>query len=132
ADGRIVGTAGLLVVNGLGFEGWMDGLVRAPAAQAPIIMASAGVAPRQAAKPGSFETATAGVDPHAWQSPHNAEIYVANIRDGLIRVDPPGRRTYEANAVAYIAELARLDTDIRRAVSAIPAARRTIDTSHPA
>ena len=37
-------------------------------------------------------------DPHAWQSLANAEIYVANIRDGLSRADPAGKAIYDANA----------------------------------
>jgi zinc/manganese transport system substrate-binding protein len=90
-------------------------------------VASAGVAPRHA---GSRDRA--GPDPHAWQSVRNAEIYVSNIRDGLIRVDPQGRATYEANAAACLAELDRLDADIRRAATAIPAERRKVITTHEA
>jgi zinc/manganese transport system substrate-binding protein len=79
-----------------------------------------------------FGDATAGIDPHAWQRIDNAEIYVANIRDGLIRADPEGRATYEANAAAYTEELARLDADVRRAVAMIPPARRKVITTHDA
>src|SRR5260370_24383035 len=74
----------------------------------------------------------AGIDPLAWQSVRNAEIYVSNIRDGLMRADPQGRVTYEANAAAYMQELARLDADIRRAVDTIPPARRKVITTHDA
>jgi zinc/manganese transport system substrate-binding protein len=143
ADARRLGAAGVIVVNGLGFEGWMDRLVQAAASTAPVVVASAGVAPRGAAHgggtagldphtPGPNGTDLHVVDPHAWQSVHNAEIYVANIRDGLIRADPPGRRTYEANAAAYLAELAGLDTDIRRAIAGIAPARRKVITTHDA
>jgi zinc/manganese transport system substrate-binding protein len=34
-DAKIVGAAGLIVVNGLGFEGWMDRLVQASSTRAP-------------------------------------------------------------------------------------------------
>jgi zinc/manganese transport system substrate-binding protein len=135
-DAKIVGAAGLIVVNGLGFEGWMDRLARASATRAPVIVASAGVAPLPP-PPGEgwgdrSGNAAAGIDPHAWQSVHNAEIYVSNIRDGLMRADPQGSATYEANAAAYIEELARLDAEIRRAVTAIPPARRKVITTHDA
>ena len=50
-----------------------------------------------------------GVDPHAWQNVANAKVYVGNIRDALIAVDPDGRATYEANAAAYLAKLDALD-----------------------
>jgi zinc/manganese transport system substrate-binding protein len=141
-DAKIVGAARLIVVNGLGFEGWMDRLVQASDTRAPVIVASAGVVPPSPPYPppqageagvgGRFENATARIDPHAWQSVRNAEIYVANIRDGLIGADPQGRVTYEANAAAYIQELARIDADIRRAVAAIPPARRKAITTHDA
>jgi zinc/manganese transport system substrate-binding protein len=158
-DAKIVGAARLIVVNGLGFEGWMDRLARASATRAPVIVASAGVVPlpppypalgARASRPlvqGAPETpappgegwgagrsgiAAAGIDPHAWQSVRNAEIYVSNIRDGLMRADPQGSATYEAKAAAYIEELARLDAEIRRAVATIPPARRKVITTHDA
>jgi zinc/manganese transport system substrate-binding protein len=141
-DARIVGAARLIVVNGLGFEGWMDRLVQASATRAPVIVASAGVVPLPPPYPppqagegrvgDRFGNRPAGIDPHAWQSVRNAEIYVSNIRDGLMRADPQGRGTYEANATAYIQELARLDAEIRRAVATIPPARRKVITTHDA
>jgi zinc/manganese transport system substrate-binding protein len=131
ADARTVSAARLIVVNGLGFEGWMDRLVQASATPAAVIVASAGVVPRHAGDRGGAGNTTS-LDPHAWQSVHSAEIYVSNIRDGLIRADPPGRTTYEANAAAYLQELASLDADIRRAVAAIPSGRRKVITTHDA
>ena len=141
-DAKFVGAARLIVVNGLGFEGWMDRLVQASATRAPVIVASAGVVPLPPPYPppqagegrvgDRFGNRPAGIDPHAWQSVRNAEIYVSNIRDGLMRADPQGRGTYEANATAYIQELARLDAEIRRAVATIPPARRKVITTHDA
>ncbi len=141
-DAKFVGAARLIVVNGLGFEGWMDRLVQASATRAPVIVASADVVPLPPPYPlphagegrvgGRFGNAAAGIDPHAWQSVRNAEIYVSNIRDGLMRADPQGRETYEANAAAYVQELGRLDADIRRAVATIPPARRKVITTHDA
>jgi zinc/manganese transport system substrate-binding protein len=131
ADARTIDAARLIVVNGLGFEGWMERLVRASAAKAQIVVASSGIVPRHAASPDRASDA-AHLDPHAWQSVRNAERYVSNIRDGLIRADPPARTTYEANAAAYLEELVSLDADIRRVVAAIPPAQRKIVTTHDA
>ena len=44
-------------------------------------------------------------NPHAWMSPSDATIYVANIRDALVRYDPENAAIYEANAERYIAEI---------------------------
>ncbi len=71
-------------------------------------------------------------DPHAWQSVANARIYVANIRDGLVKADPAGKAAYEANAVAYLAKLDALEAEVRATIAALPAARRKIITTHDA
>jgi zinc/manganese transport system substrate-binding protein len=132
ADSRRLAYAGLVVVNGLGFEGWLDRLVRAAGTQVPVVVASAGVRPRAGEADETRLDHRAGVDPHAWQSIANAKRYVANIRDALIKVDPAGKVTYAANADAYLARLAALDQEIRRALAGIPADRRRIITSHDA
>lgn len=69
-------------------------------------------------------------DPHAWQSVTNVAIYVENIAKGLSAADPEGAAVYQANATAYLEQLAALDTDIKAAVAALPADRRTVVTSH--
>ncbi len=133
ADSRRLADAGLVVVNGLGFEGWLDRLVRAAGSRAPVVVASAGVAPREA--PGDetrLARDRAGVDPHAWQSVGNVKRYVANVRDALIKVDPAGQGTYAANAGAYLAKLDALDREIRSTLAQIPPDRRRLITSHDA
>ncbi|MFL5121662.1 MAG: metal ABC transporter solute-binding protein, Zn/Mn family, partial [Microvirga sp.] len=72
------------------------------------------------------------LDPHAWQSVANARIYVANIRDALVKADPAGTDVYEANARDYLEKLDALDKDVRAAIDAIPRDRRKIITSHDA
>lgn len=141
----------MIVANGLGFEGWMDRLVEASGAKAMIVTASEGVPPiafgdddhdaqhdhdhdhdhdeKAAGHEGHDHGA---LDPHAWQSPVNVAIYVGNIAKGLSAADPEGAETYRANAAAYVAELDRLDAEIRAATAALPADRRTIVTSHDA
>ncbi len=133
SDSRKVADARLVVVNGLGFEGWLDRLVRAAGGKVPVIVASAGIQPRAGtADETKFGRDHAGVDPHAWQSVDNAKRYVANIRDALIKVDPAGRDAYTANAGAYLARLDALDQQIRGALAKIPADRRRVITSHDA
>jgi zinc/manganese transport system substrate-binding protein len=132
ADAKILAAARLIVVNGLGFEGWMDRLVQVSAAKAEVVVASTGIAPRPAASLTDATSTADRIDPHAWQSIRNAEIYVANIRDGLIRADPTGRRIYEENAAAYLGELDHLDGEAKRAIAEISPARRKVITTHNA
>ena len=71
-------------------------------------------------------------DPHAWQSLANSRLYVANIRDGLIAIDPEGMSVYEANATKYLDEIAKEESDVKVALAALPQDRRKIITSHDA
>lgn len=128
ADSKRIAVATLVVVNGLGYEGWIDRLIAASGSKAPVVVASAGVTPRA----GEGEHGHAAEDPHAWQSVADAKRYVANIRDALIRIDPPGRDLYAANAASYIATLDALDAEIRRTLATIPADRRRVITGHDA
>lgn len=139
ADAKRLASAKLVVVNGLGFEGWIDRLIKASGTKAPVTIASRGVNPLKldgddhghgSAKP----AAAAGppADPHAWQNVANASIYVANIRDALVAADPDGAATYAANAAAYTGRLTALDADVRAASARIPADRKRIITSHDA
>lgn len=127
ADAQRVAQSGLVVANGLGFEGWIDRLVKASGAAPRRLVASKGVKPRRAADDGHGH---GGDDPHAWQSVPNAKIYAANIRDALIASDPAGEAAWRAGAAALTAELDRLDAEIRAAVAALPPERRRIVTTH--
>ena len=132
---KAVAGAKLLVVNGLGFEGWMDRLAEASSYKGPVTVASTGVAPRQMAEQEEGHEHAGhdqGIDPHAWQDVANAVTYVKNIASGLDTADPEGKATYDANASAYIAELEALDAEARTAMAALPADRRKIITSHDA
>ncbi|KMO11405.1 metal ABC transporter substrate-binding protein [Methylobacterium platani] len=131
ADAQAVASARLVVVNGLGFEGWIDRLIKASGTKAKVVVASTGIVPIEEDE-GEGHGHDHAVDPHAWQNVANARRYVANIRDGLASVDPAGAATYEANATAYLARLDALDTEVRAALAGIPEARRRIVTTHDA
>ncbi len=75
-------------------------------------------------------TSSSAADPHAWQDPRNVALYVANIRDALIRANPTATAGYQTRATAYLAELTELDRWAREQLATIPAARRKLVTSH--
>jgi len=128
ADARRVADAKVVITNGLKFEGWIDRLVRSSGTKASVVQAATGVRPLAASGGGHHH----GGDPHAWQNIANVKIYVSNIRDALIKADPDGRSTYEANATEYIAKLDELEAEVKSAVAKIPPERRKIITSHDA
>ena len=129
-DARKVAAAKVLVVNGLGLEGWMDRLAKAAGSSARVVVASTGVKPREMPAEGGGKGRE--TDPHAWQSIANAKIYIGNIRDGLSAADPAGADAYRANADAYLKQLDALDAEVRAALAKIPPARRRIITTHDA
>lgn len=67
-------------------------------------------------------------NPHIWLDPKRAVQQVENIRDGLIKADPDGKSTYEANAAAYIDELKKLDTEFTEQLK--PYTGKTFVTYH--
>jgi zinc/manganese transport system substrate-binding protein len=123
ADAKKIADAKLVVINGLGLEGWLPRLVQSAASKATIVTATNGIAPL---KIGS------NADPHAWQSVANAKLYVTNISDALGAADPEGAATYRANAEAYLAKLDALEREVRDAVAQIPQARRKVISTHDA
>jgi zinc/manganese transport system substrate-binding protein len=123
ADAKKIADAKLVVINGLGLEGWLPRLVQSSGGKATIVIASDGVVPL---KSGS------AADPHAWQSVSNAKIYVANIRDALVAADPADAGAFRANADAYLAKLDGLDRDVREAMARIPPAHRKVISTHGA
>ncbi len=132
ADAKNLASARVVFLNGLGFEGWMDRLVKASGTKAPLVAVTRGIKTRKMADDHGHGHSHADTDPHAWQSVSNAKSYVANIREALIKADPAGKAEYEANAKAYLDKLDTLDKEIRSAVNAIPKARRKVIVSHEA
>ena len=124
ADARALAQADVVVVHGLGFEGWIDRLVKVSGYRGPVVVASEGIAPLtvEGNRP----------DPHAWQDLANGRLDVANIARALAATDPAHADDYRRRADAYDRELAALDRDIRGRLDAFPADRRKVITSHDA
>lgn len=142
ADARAVAGADVVIVNGLGFEGWIERLTEASGYKGPVIVASKGITPREMAEEEEGHEEHAGhdhehhdhgnIDPHAWQNIGNVIAYVDTIATGLIAADPADQGAYEANATAYKAKLTALDAKVKAAIAALPPERRKIITSHDA
>jgi len=131
SDAKTLAGAQILFMNGLGFEGWMERLEKSSGFKGKVVVASEGVKPRTMTEEedGKVEEIT---DPHAWQSLANGKLYIANIRNGLIAVDPDGKAIYEANAAKYLDEIGAEDEAVKAALAKLPEDRRKIITSHDA
>ncbi|WP_020568732.1 metal ABC transporter solute-binding protein, Zn/Mn family [Neolewinella persica] len=126
ADVQLVARANLVLINGLTFEGWMNELIENSGTSAETITITEGIG-----SIASEEYANSS-DPHAWMTAANGLIYVRNIRDALIELDPFNRKVYEFNAGVYLQQLEDLDAEIFRQIASIPEKDRILITSHDA
>jgi len=122
--GRRLAQAGLVVVNGLGYEGWIDRLVKVSGYRGPVVVASRGISPRQGGDHGT--------DPHAWQDLSLAQRYVATLRDAIAQRWPQHQAELIERSSAYLQRLNGLDRQVREQLGAIPRAQRRVITSHDA
>jgi zinc/manganese transport system substrate-binding protein len=139
ADAAAVAGADVVLVNGLHFEGFLPRLVEASATKAPIVVLTKGVEPIKSAEEdhnhgaaGAEKEEHGAYDPHAFQSIHNAKIYVKNIVDAFCAADAANCDTYKTNGSAYTAKLDATEVEVKAAIASIPESKRLIITSHDA
>lgn len=137
-DAKTLAKARLVVVNGLGFEGWIDRLIKSSGYRGRVLTASSGIGTLARPESGDehdhhgHHDHAGEFDPHAWQDLSNAARYVDNIRNALIEIDPEGRQTYQANADQYNREIAALDAEVRQTFQKMPKDRLKVVTTHDA
>lgn len=124
ADGRRLAQADLVLVNGLGFEGWIERMVKVSGYRGPVAVASQGIRPRIGGRH--------GVDPHAWQDLAMARHYAGNIGAALARRWPDRSDEVAQRSAAYVARIDELDARVRGWLDAVPRAQRRVITSHDA
>lgn len=127
AQVRAVLEADLVIANGLGFEPWLERLLANGEARGTRIDASKGVVPMTV-----LEGDQRLVDPHAWQSLGNAEIYARNITQALVQLVPARAAAFEARRDSWLGRLGALRQSIAPRLMALPPERRRVLTSHDA
>jgi ABC-type Zn uptake system ZnuABC Zn-binding protein ZnuA len=127
--------AGVIFVNGLGLEGFIETMVKNSSGGLKVISVSDGVSPREfSASEQALENPDAGTaksyDPHVWVDPNNVKVWVENIRKALTQIDAGGSEVYQKNADAYLQQLDELDQWIQAQTATVPEANRKIVTDH--
>lgn len=138
---RKIADTDLLIVNGLGFEGWLKRLIDASGFDGNIVTASRGIDTLSR----SYSTVLANghshdhvtsdgrrIDPHAWQSLNNAIQYVRNIESALSKFSPKDSEYFSNNAEDYIGELSAIKKEYERLFGTIPDHDRKAVTAHDA
>jgi zinc transport system substrate-binding protein len=131
---RLLAQADVLVINGLGMETFLEGLIASAGnPQLQIVDSSQGIPTLQTEEPKhghghghshghthghshshAHEHSHGEFNPHIWLDPRRAIRQVENIRDGLMAADPEGAEIYRTNAAAFIEKLKALDEEIER------------------
>ena len=131
ADAAKLADAALVVINGLGLDGWIERLAKSADYKGSIVVASQNIPARRMTEDegGTKKEVT---DPHAWQDLRNGAIYVRNIEAALEKADPANAAAYKQAADKYASELLALDADVRKQIDSVPKAKRRVITSHDA
>ncbi|MGV0878485.1 metal ABC transporter substrate-binding protein [Martelella sp. FLE1502] len=117
----------IILSNGLNLERWFEKFLQ-NLGDVPNVVVSEGIDPIDIAG-GEYDGKP---NPHAWMSPDSAEIYVMNIRDALIEIDPDNAEAYTENARAYADEIAARLQPMRAMLADVPDDRRWLVTSEGA
>ena len=142
ADQITVRTADLIIENGGGYDAFMDALIDGSGSEAPVIVAAEyahdwpgtkaddATTEELEATPHAEEehaegeddhghTHIEGFNEHVWYDPHTIEHVAEAIADELSAQLPDSAAEFEANAQAFIAEIAGLEANLAE-----------IDTAH--
>ncbi len=125
-DAQLAARANLILKNGLTFEGWLNELIANSGTKAQVVTITEGITPIESIQ---YKNST---DPHAWMDASFGLIYIGNIKDALVALDPDNRDVYEFNYKIYRQQLEDMDHRIQQAIQQIPEPQRVLITSHDA
>ena len=107
----------LIIINGIGFENWVDKLYEMNY-QGVVVDTSIGIIKNMGEESSIHkESHDESGDPHIWLNPVFAKIQVQNIADAFSDSDSENRQYFQENAANYINELDLLDSKIRNELS---------------
>jgi len=114
--------ADLIIINGIGFENWVDNL-KEMNYQGIVVDTSNGIIkkkifeePNISDKSKTSHEHESG-DPHIWLNPVLAKTQIQNIADSFSKIDPKNKSFYQTNAKNYKDELDLLNLKIKNDLS---------------
>lgn len=122
-DVQLMQKSDLIIINGIGFESWVDKL-EVMNYHGVILDTSKGITNGTSFFKNSNEFDKNFIpndhefrDPHIWLNPVFAKLQVQNITNELSQLDPLNKEVYEKNSQEYISKLNDLDKKIRKELS---------------
>ena len=111
--------ADLILYNGMDLERWFEQFL-GNVDDVPSVLLTEGIEPISISE-GPYANKP---NPHAWMSPRNALVYVENIRQAFIELDPENADTYNANAEAYSKQLKAIDEELQENLDRVSSNQR--------
>lgn len=121
--------ADVVFYNGLYLEAQLEDVLEQLGERQTVVAVSAGIDPAELLPSASYADE---FDPHIWFDVTLWSQAVAQVRDTLMAIDPAHAADYEANAAAYLAELAALHAYVAEQAARVPAEQRVLITAHDA
>ena len=106
-DMRSMSAADVIVVNGAGFEPWIDRAVANLGGEPKLVIEASRAFSLNGASAtaGATKLSASGVDPHYWLDPLKASAQAEAVRDALMAVAPAHGEVYKNNAARLIEEI---------------------------
>jgi zinc/manganese transport system substrate-binding protein len=132
-------SADVLVVNGLGLEGWLDRVIKSSERPKYVVELAAGLKSELIYGLGRLESEPTNAvsekdsaipNPHIWLDTELAAHGVTNILETLQKADPTNAQGYARNAAEFLARLEKLDGELRAGLA--PFKEKPIITFHDA
>jgi manganese/iron transport system substrate-binding protein len=121
--------AKLVFYGGYDFEPELIKAIKATSNPAPKVAVHEVAVPQ----PQTFEEdGKSTTDPHVWHNAQNGIKIATTISASLGKLVPTQATTYQQNTQKLTAELGQLDTWIKAQINTIPAAKKTLFTTHDA
>jgi len=141
-DLRTLNDAHVIFINGLGLEESLLPVLENLDRPVPLVAVNDGIEVIELGEPAGAETEEehadegghdhGNVDPHAWFSVPNVQVWTGNIATTLSALEPAQAEAYAAAAVSYQETLDALDRELRSQIDAIPDEARKVATDHQA
>jgi zinc transport system substrate-binding protein len=111
-DVQLLQKSDMIIVNGFGFENWVENLEEMNY-QGIVVDTSDGIIRNE----NNENPILLSEDPHIWLNPILAKTQVQTIADAFSKSDPLNQKFYQKNAQSYMIELDKLDSKIKNDLS---------------
>lgn len=128
-DMRDLEEADFLIINGLGFEGWVDSVISSLDNKLVLIQTSLDIEPIKDELEHQGHD-HGGLDPHIWISPANGKKMMENIAQGISEIDQANGDYYMENYKTYEKKFDDLEKSYREGLGALE--NKTLLVSHSA